>query len=131
MASMTTPQQSSPCTYPRGTLVNVKLDGVGREPGSNDRPLVAVIVSSNTVNAGDRIAVVVPVRPLRGRKPYVYESFVPKGTCGLIEDHVAVPPQVRSIDVKKRILTPALGTLDPNIMAQIGVGLFAVLGGLP
>lgn len=121
------PISQPPPTYPRGSLVEVALeDRQGREP----KIKFGAVVSSNTINTGDRIVIVVPVRPLRGRAVRSYEVLIPKGTLGLSEDHAAVPAQIRSIDVAKRV-TKLVGSLDTNIMTQIGFGLFAALGGLP
>jgi len=52
----------------------------------------------------------------------MYEVLLPNGSYGLTEDHVAVPPQVRSVDVKKRIIGDVIATLESSVMAQLGLG---------
>jgi indole-3-glycerol phosphate synthase len=102
-----------------------EIKGASPSSGAMDRTNVQTALE--TYDATDSVSAI----SMRGRKPFLHEVMIPSGSLGLTEDHVAVPVFVRSIDVKKRISEPVIGVVDQGIMAQIGVGLFAVLGGLP
>jgi mRNA-degrading endonuclease toxin of MazEF toxin-antitoxin module len=132
MTTSRPPQPKQPLTYPRGSVVQVRLgERAGREVGGER---LAIVISSNMINEGDRMVVVVPMRPLRGRAKYTHETLIPKGQLGSItlpEDYVAVPVQIRSVDVKRRVAGGPLATVDRSCLSQIEMGLFAVLGGLP
>ena len=106
----------------------VNLDPSRGSEQNKTRP--AVVVSSDVLNRSLETLIVVPISSLKpGKTPYRHEVFIRAGEGGLLEDSVAQPIQIRTIDRSQRV-TKILGQLPAPTMAQLGASMFGVLGGL-
>ena len=99
---------------------------VGHEQAGT-RP--ALIVSSDAINEGRRLVIVVPMTSRKpGRRLYSAEALVPAGVAGLRAESVALVHQLRAVDPAR--LNRMLGHLDDEgIRAEVGEAIFDVLEG--
>lgn len=80
---------------------------------------MVMVVSNDGFNRRFGVVTTVPITKVegKGRKPYPFEVFLPKGIAGNAVDSLAQPFQVRTID-KIRLLEASVGSLTDEALRE-------------
>jgi mRNA interferase MazF len=111
----------------RGEVYQVALDPVVGSEQAKTRPCVVVARSVPAeYDAKNPLTVIVPLADANGRPGNALHPFVPRGTGGTSKDSRVLCRQLRAVD-KARLVGEKMGNLPADIMAQVNVGLRALL----
>lgn len=108
----------------RGDLYSACLDPVVGSEQGGVRP---VLVIQNDI--GNRYSPTVIVLAITGQQNKAHlptHVSVPAGDCGLMKDSIVLAEQIRTLD--KRRLKDKIGSLPPDVMAQVTRALQVSLG---
>lgn len=98
----------------RGDVVLAGLDPTLGVEIRKTRPVI--VISNDSINHWSQLAVVVPLtRNVARLSPS--HALIPRGVAGLAFPSKAVSEQIKAVD--KRRLVKRLGTLPPEILAQV------------
>ena len=104
----------------RGDIILAKLDPAQGSGQGKTRP--CLVIQNNIANAYSPTTIIAPITGSFSDKQYPTEVIIVAGTSGLNKTSVVLCNQIRTIDIKERVIKK-IGKLTVELMLQVNAAI--------